>query len=334
MSLSPIVLVTGSAGHLGSALMYSLSSYGYSPIGLDILPCDTTNYVGSISDRAFVARVFAENPTIRYVLHTATLHKPHVGSHSKQDFADTNISGTLALLEEASSHSIQSFIFLSTTSAFGSALSPKPGQAAAWIDESVIPVPKNIYGATKVAAEDLCYLVHMQTAMPTFVLRTSRFFPEEDDDEGRRAEMTDENLKVCELAYRRVDIADVVESCVRAMERARDVGWAKYVISAPPLFTRDEKTLRQLDKNPAEAFRDALPDCEAVFAKKGWRFLSRIDRVYDSSKAARELDWRPQYTFERAIRKLAAGEEWRSALAIRVGRRGYHPVSTGVYTVR
>jgi nucleoside-diphosphate-sugar epimerase len=35
------------------------------------------------------------------VIHTATLHKPHVATHSRQAFVDTNITGTLHLLEEA-----------------------------------------------------------------------------------------------------------------------------------------------------------------------------------------------------------------------------------------
>ena len=63
----------------------------------------------------------------------------------------------------------------------------------AWIDEYVVPVPKNIYGVTKVAAEDMCALVQKQSGMPVLVLRTSRFFPpEEDDDEDyRRAAMSD-----------------------------------------------------------------------------------------------------------------------------------------------
>ncbi|KAJ4290091.1 hypothetical protein N0V88_006597 [Collariella sp. IMI 366227] len=108
---------------------------------------------------------------------------------------------------------VKSFVFVSTTSTFGDALSPAPGQPAAWIDEAVVPQPKNIYGVTKTAAEDVCRLVQRQTGLPVVVLRTSRFFPEEDDDAGRRGRLGDgENLKVLELAYRRVDIADVVKN--------------------------------------------------------------------------------------------------------------------------
>lgn len=335
--MSHDVLVTGSAGHLGTALMLALPALGFTPLGIDILASPTTTHVGSVGDRAFVRAVLAASP-IRHVLHAATLHKPHVGSHSKQQFVETNVVGTLVLLEEAAaalrSGRIESFVFFSTTSAFGLALSPRPGEPAAWIDERVVPVPKNIYGATKVAAEDMCALVHAQTRMPVLVLRTSRFFPEDDDDEDRRAAMGDANLKVLELAYRRCDIEDVVSATACAMARAREIGWAKYIISAPPPFANDAETLAALDRDPAEAFARAAPGVDAVFAQKGWRHLARVDRVYDSSKAVRELGWRPKYTFARTVEMVGRGEEWRSELTGRVGKKGYHAVSTGVYTKR
>ena len=51
--------------------------------------------------------------------------------------------------------------------------------------------------------------------------------------------------------------------------------------------------------------------------------------MYDSSRAVRELGWRPEYTFERAVEKVTKGEEWKSELTRRVGRLGYHAVSVG-----
>lgn len=77
-----------------------------------------------------------------------------------------------------------------------------------------------------------------------------------------------------------------------------------------------------------------VPECEEVFKKKGWGFLPRIDRVYDSSRAVTELGWKPVHTFSRTVERLAKGEEWRSDLTFKVGKKGYHAVSTGVYTVR
>jgi nucleoside-diphosphate-sugar epimerase len=170
--------------------------------------------------------------------------------------------------------------------------------------------------------------------MPVLVLRTSRFFPEEDDDEGRRSAMDDENLKVLELAYRRCDIEDIVRAAVCAMEKARNIRWGKYIISSPPLFKNEAHTLDRLNRNPAEVFNEMCPGLGAVFEKKGWKHLPRIDRVYDSGKAMRELGWEPQYTFEKTVERLAMGREWRSELTAKVGRKGYHAVSTGVYTKR
>ena len=170
--------------------------------------------------------------------------------------------------------------------------------------------------------------------MPVVVLRTSRFFPEQDDVESRREGWSDDNLKVNEFCYRRVDLADVVSAHVAAMEKAesKDVIWGKYIISAPPPFASTPETLALLDQNAGEALKGVVEGYEAVYGKLGWKFLDRVDRVYDSSKAVRELGWKPVYTFQRALSCVERGEEWRSEVAIKVGKRGYHAVPTGVYT--
>ncbi|KAK4625546.1 uncharacterized protein CLAFUR5_05860 [Fulvia fulva] len=329
----PDVLVTGSAGHLGHALMLELPRRGYTPIGLDIKESHHTTHIGSVSDRPLIAAIFAEHPSLRHVLHTATLHKPHVGSHPKDAFVATNIQGTLVLLEEASkSGKIEAFIFTSTTSTFGAALAPKPGEPAAWIDESVVPIPKNICGTTKVAAEDLCQLVHNETKMPVLVLKTSRFFPEQDDNEVARQTYSDDNLKVNELTYRRADIADVVDAHICAIRKAKVLGWGKYNISAPPPFQRTTEILRDLDVDAAEVIKTTCPKEAENLVSIGWRLPARIDRVYDSSKAIEDLDWKPVYTFARAVARVIDKQEWRSPLTLAVGKRGYHAIPTDVYT--
>ena len=189
------VLVTGSAGHLGEALVRTLLERGDEVVGLDVISSRFTTRVGSIVDRAFVRDCMSG---VRTVLHAATLHKPHVRTHSRQDFVDTNVTGTLNLLEEAVAARVQAFVFTSTTSVFGDALVPPPGAPAAWVTEDVTPVPRNIYGATKAAAEDLCQLFHRNQRLACLVLRTSRFFPEEDDSRGVREAYSDENVKLNE----------------------------------------------------------------------------------------------------------------------------------------
>src|SRR5436189_472106 len=145
------ILITGSAGHLGEALMRTLQNSEHQAIGLDIKTSPFTQLVGSIVDRGFVKQCMQEAEA---VIHTATLHKPHIATHSRQDFVDPNITGTLNLLEEAAAIGVRSFVFTSTTSTFGRALTPPAGAPSAWVTEEVRPMPKNIYGVTKSAAED------------------------------------------------------------------------------------------------------------------------------------------------------------------------------------
>src|SRR6202035_2105659 len=133
-------------------------------------------------------------------------HKPHVGSHERQAFVDTNVTGTLVLLEEAAAPGVGRFVFTSTTSTFGRALSPLRGEPAAWVTEDTAPVPKNIYGVTKTAAEDVCQLIHTDHGLPVIILRTARFFPEPDDRDEIRTAYSNANVKASEYLYRRVDI--------------------------------------------------------------------------------------------------------------------------------
>ena len=248
---------------------------------MDILPGEFTTYLGSIADHAFVRHCM---DGVRAVLHAATLHKPHVATHSRQAFVDTNITGTLNLLEASVLVGVESFIFTSTTSTFGDALVPPAGQPAAWIDEDVTPVPKNIYGVTKVAAEDLCQLFHRNHKLPCLVLRTSRFFPEADDNPAVRDAFEDQNIKVVEFLYRRIEIEDVVTAHLLAMQRAPQMTFRKYIISATSPFTRDD--LRQLRTDAPAVVRRYVPEYEAEFARRGWRMLPTIDRVYDNCASA------------------------------------------------
>ena len=313
------------------------STYSLTPLGIDILPSEYTHLTGTINSLDFLLQVLKDYPSIKYIIHSATLHKPHIESHTTQDFIDTNITGTSNLLMAANtSGNIQSFVFVSTTSAFGDALASRPGEPANWIDETVRERPKNIYGVTKVAAENLCLLQHRANKMPIIVLRTSRFFPEEDDVRERREAYGDEALKVQELLYRRVDLADVVSACVCAVRRMAEgaVTWSVYIVSAPSPFDEDGRILRSLDKNVQLAVQAVCPESVEIFERKGWKWLDRIDRVYDSRKAMTELEWQPQVTFDTAIKYIKEEKDWRSDVVGKVGRRGYHSESTGIYTKR
>jgi UDP-glucose 4-epimerase len=315
------VLVTGSSGHLGEALMRTLPAAGYMAVGLDIKESPLTHHVGSISDRGFV-RQCARG--VHAIIHTATLHKPHVVTHSRQSFVDTNITGTLNLLEEAVAAGIRAFVFTSTTSVFGRALTPAPGAPAAWITEDVMPVPKNVYGVTKIAAEHLCEQLHRDHGLSCVILRTSRFFPEADDRRETREAYADSNVKVNEFLYRRADIEDMVSAHLLALEKAASIGFGRYIISATSPFT--QKDLPELRINAPAVVRRYLPRYADLYAALGWSMFPAIDRVYVNERARRELGWRPRYDFEHVVDRLIAGADYRSDLARAIGSKGYHDV--------
>jgi UDP-glucose 4-epimerase len=317
------ILVAGSAGHLGEGLMRTFRESGQPAVGADIKPSPYTDHVGSISDREFVREIFRDG--IRAVIHTAALHKPHVVTHSHQEFIDTNLSGTLALLEAASAAKVHCFVFTSTTSAFGSALTPGKGQPARWITEDVSPVPKNIYGATKLGAEHLCEMFAHKRRLPMVILRTSRFFLQEDDSPAIRSRFSLENGYVNELLFRRVDLEDAVQAHLIALERAAQLQFGRFIISAPTPFTPDD--LRALRDNPWAVVKRRFPQAGALFAERGWSMFDDIDRVYVSGQAIARLGWRPRWDFGRAVDSLQNGADFCSELARAIGDKGYHDVA-------
>lgn len=312
-------LVTGSSGHLGEALVRTLREAGHDFLGLDVAAGDYTNVVASIADRAAVTDCMEG---VDAVFHAATLHKPHLATHSRQEFVDTNVSGTLHLLEQAVAAGVRAFVFTSTTSVFGDALIPPAGAPAAWITEEVAPVPKNIYGLTKAAAEDLCQVFHRNAGLACVVLRTSRFFPEKDDSRAVREAYSDENAKANEYLFRRGDLEDIVEAHLLAAERAPALGFGRFVISATTPFLPEDAA--ELRADAPAVVRRRVPGYEAEYARRGWKMFPSIDRVYANQRARRELGWRPRYDFAAILERLKAGEDFRSPLARAVGSKGYH----------
>jgi hypothetical protein len=85
-------------------------------------------------------------PGVEVVYHMATLHKPHVATHSMQDFIDTyqycfrHPDGIV--LEEAKQNNGRAFVFASTRSVFGETLRPPTGSPAIWVTEDINRIPK------------------------------------------------------------------------------------------------------------------------------------------------------------------------------------------------
>ena len=314
-----MLLVTGSAGHLGEALLRDAQAKGIPARGLDQKASAYTDLVGDIADPKLLERAFEG---LTQVIHTATLHKPHVVTHSRQAFVHTNIEGTLALLEKAAEAGVSAFVHISTTSVFGRAMRPKAGDPAVWVTEALAPVHKNIYGVTKSAGEDLCQLMHEKTGLPVLVLRTSRFFPEMDDDEARRGAMPDAALKILEFLHRRVAIEDIVTAAHRALEQAPKQGFDRYIISAPTPFAEEDAP--RVANDLPRLLQERAPVLAEAFKAANWPLPQGLDRVYDSRRAQQALGWAPTYSAEAALQRFEETGDWREPLALAVGKKPYH----------
>lgn len=297
------VLLTGSSGWLGRALAPMLAAAGHQVIGLDPAPGDHTSVVGSVVDRALVAQIFGDMG-VEAVIHAGALHKPDIARYPTQAFVDVNVTGTLNLLEASVVAKVQRFVFTSTTSLMiSAAIRAGASDRAVWLDESFAPLaPRNIYGITKLAAEQLCRLYHDRHALRCVILRTGRFFPEEDDSD--RA-LSGENQKANEFLNRRLTVADAATAHALALERAPVLGFDLFLIAAPTPFSPADVVPLKISA-PAVVAR-YFPDAPALYAARGWSLPPVIDRVYDARRAERVLGFRCSTDFGAVLAAMRSG---------------------------
>ncbi|WP_300392177.1 NAD(P)-dependent oxidoreductase [Henriciella sp.] len=299
------LLLTGSTGWLGRHLAPMLAAEGHEVVGLDVAPGPFTHEIGTVANRTFVDQVMARHG-IEAILHGGALHKPDIARFPRQAFVDVNVTGTLNLLEAAVEAGHDRFVFTSTTSLMISqAIRSEEADHAVWIDERHTPLaPRNIYGATKLAAENLCRDIHLNTGLACLVLRTSRFFPEDDDT---LRDPPPDNLKANEFLNRRLSVEDAARAHVAALAKAPELGFGIYIASAPTPFSRKDCAALKLDA--ASVIARYFPDAPDLYARHGWKLPTSISRIYDSSALENDLGFRCETDFAAILDALRSGSD-------------------------
>jgi nucleoside-diphosphate-sugar epimerase len=173
-------LVTGAAGFIGSTLAEQLIADGADVVGLD---CFTDYYPRPIKERNLSG--LAAAPRFRFVESTIQdadlpallkdrTHVFHLAAQAGvrkswgRDFAVytvNNIEATQVLLEAACGvPTLERIVYASSSSVYGD-------HVAMPMREDARPQPVSPYGVTKLAAEQLCYLYHVNYGLPTVSLR-------------------------------------------------------------------------------------------------------------------------------------------------------------------
>lgn len=281
------ILLTGSAGRIGSAIYQSLSGH-FSVIGIDLVSAPSVDLVGSITDNGFLASLDKDYDAI---VHTAALHSPHVGIKTVRDFVATNVVGTKKLAYWALTTNIKQFIFLSSTAVYGYASTNKG--VTNWITEESVPRPKTIYHRTKIKAEtwlkDFSKELSRKQELAVTVLRMSRCFPEPAD-----------KMAVYRL-HRGIDVRDVASAHYCALTQNL-AGFNLFNISCNTPFKQEQ--CQRLTKDAAAVIAEVCPQLVKEFHLRGWQLPQTIDRVYDASKAMSLLNWQPNYGFAAVLECL------------------------------
>lgn len=273
------ILVTGSAGKLGRAVMERLRSAGLNAVGADLVVSPTTDIILDIKNKADVDEACYG---VNAIIHTAAVHGKHYDlNYPREEFIDTNIHGTLNLLNAAVIHGVKRFLYISTTSIYGTAMVDP--YKAVWVDESLTEQPRDIYDITKQAAEQLCKDFFYKEKLQTSVYRVGRFLPEAP------------NLEANHRLYRGLDERDGAEALYLALHKDFEEFEIFNIASTSP-FTKAD--LQALKTNPADAILRLYPHAAEVYRSKGWELPNSIDRVYVIDKARKILGYEPSFDFE------------------------------------
>ena len=304
------VLVTGCAGFIGWKVSQRLLAEGHTVIGADNLNCSygvrlkqwRLSQIGcekgfsfhpvSVVDRHKLSALFHQEPWDA-VINLAALAGVRPSMEDPWGYYETNLTGTLNLLELCREQGVGKFVLASSSSVYGAANGP-------FREDMPTDHPLSPYAASKKAAEELCYAYHHAYSMDISLLRYFTVFgPAGRPDmavfrfikwitEGEPVILYGDGSQRRDFTY----VDDIASGTVLAL---KPVGFEAINLGSDrPVPLRDliDQLQKILDQEALVQHHPLHPaDVPATWA--------------DISKAKKLLGWRPQVSLEEGLRRAA-----------------------------
>lgn len=166
-----IVLVTGGAGYIGSAIVHVLADHGHVPIILDSLVGGDPSmvegfrlYRASVGDKPALLQVFDENPGISAAIHCAALTSVPESEQLPLRYYRNNVAESIAMFEVLVDRGIRGVVYSSSASVYGSA-----GESP--ISEDSPVSPESAYASSKLMVERIMADTCKRHRLPGLSLR-------------------------------------------------------------------------------------------------------------------------------------------------------------------
>ena len=302
------VLVTGSDGFIGSHLVEELVKKGYEVRAfvyynsfnnwgwLDTLPKDIMDYVdvfaGDVRDPNGVREAMKGCDA---VFHLAALIAIPFSYHSPDAYVDTNIKGTLNILQAARDLGTARVLVTSTSEVYGTAQYVP-------IDEKHPYQGQSPYSATKIGADRLAESFYRSFDLPVTIVRPfNTFGPRQSARAVIPTIITQllagkEEIKLGSLTPTRDFnyVKDTAHGFIAMYESDKTIG------QEINIATQKEISIGQLAE---ELIRQINPNAKIICDEDRLRpEKSEVNRLLGCNKKILELtDWKPQYTFEQGL---------------------------------
>jgi UDP-glucuronate 4-epimerase len=293
------ILVTGAAGLIGNAVRARLEASGRSVVPIDLLGRTEEGKSIIVCDIGDIHRLhgIAREHKLAGIIHCGAYSGPMVARDNPYSMVQVNIVGTANMLELARLLGGVRFVYCSSTSVYGSVLWPAP------VPEDVALFPVSVYGASKVAGEQLVSAYASQFNLDGVSLRLSWVYgPRRTTDCVVRTMITNALAgKPTRIPYGRgfhrqyIHVDDVAAALVAAVDRPNPPR-RTYSLTGGTYLTFEEI---------ADTVKRLLPNAQIELGE-GPDPDDGIQPRFDISAAERDLGFRPSLTFEKGVAQYAA----------------------------